>query len=80
MDYHTRYLFYANTVINLQSLQIEKKLASGRVWMSKPGASPLHAEVPCNYTHGRLAAALQSVFESPHDLAPVFFSTSITVN
>lgn len=30
---------------------------------TKPRASPLHAEVPCNYIHGRLAAALQSVFE-----------------
>ncbi len=30
---------------------------------AKPRARPLHAEAPCNYILGRLAAALQSVFE-----------------
>ena len=30
---------------------------------SKPAVHRLRAEVPCNYIHGRLAAALQSVFE-----------------
>jgi len=44
-------------------LNFDKKLASSRVLISKPRVHPLHAEVPCNYIHGRLAAALQSVFE-----------------
>ena len=44
---------------------------------SKPAVHRLHAEVPCNYTLGRLAAALQSVFEYPHALAPVFFCIDI---
>ena len=30
---------------------------------SKPAVHRLRAEVPCNYIHGRFAAALQSVFE-----------------
>jgi len=39
-----------------------KKMAPGRGANAKPQASLLHAEVPCNYIHGRLAAALQNVF------------------
>ncbi len=45
------------------NIKFYKKLASSRVRFSKPQARLLHAEVPCNYIHGRLAAALQSVFE-----------------
>ena len=42
-----------------------KKLASGRIFgFAKPAASRLRAEVPWNYILGRLAAALQSVFET----------------
>ena len=44
-------------------LNFIKKLASSRVRISKPQARLLHAEVPCNYLHGRIATALQSVFE-----------------
>ncbi len=36
-----------------------KKMATGRdCRFAKPRARPLRAEVPCNYIHGRLAAAL----------------------
>jgi len=57
---------YFNPEIRILQIKMhiyDKKLASGRVRISKPWARPLHAEVPCNYTLGRLAAALQSVFE-----------------
>ena len=37
-------------------------------------SSPLHAEVPCNYIRGRLAAALQSVFETRSPPYRHFFS------
>ena len=47
------------------------RLASG---FAKPRASPLHAEVPCNYIRGRLAAALQSVFETRSPPYRHFFS------
>ncbi len=52
-----------------------KKMATGRVCrFAKPRARPLRAEVPCNYIHGRLAAALQSVFEiCSRSLTPFFF-------
>ena len=41
-----------------------EKIATGRVCrFAKPAASRLHAEAPWNYILGRLAAALQSVFE-----------------
>ena len=54
-------------------------MATGRVSrFAKPRARPLRAEVPCNYIHGRLAAALQSVFASP-SLPPQFFSDAIFI-
>ena len=53
---------------------VKKKKATGRGRrFAKSRARPLRAEVPCNYIHGRLAAALQSVFEiSGHSLPPFF--------
>ena len=54
-----------------------EKIAPRRVADSKPQASLLHAGVPCNYIHGRLAAARQSVFESTTRL-PLFFYTQLT--
>ena len=56
-----------------------EKQASGRVRISKPAASRLRAEVPWNYILGRLAAALQSVFESGLSLAPVFQNVFIYI-
>ena len=40
---------------------------------AKPRARPLHAEAPCNYIHGRFAAALQSVFENPFPPSRILF-------
>ena len=40
---------------------------------AKPRARPLHAEAPCNYILGRLAAALQSVFETRFPPSRYFF-------
>ena len=37
-------------------------MAPGRGANAKPAVHRLHAEVPCNYILGRLAAALQNVF------------------
>ena len=51
---------------------IYKKTAPSQVAESKPRASPLHAEMPWNYTLGRLAAAFQNVFASATSL-PLFF-------
>ena len=51
---------------------IYKKIASRGNRRPKPRARPLHAEVPCNYLLGRLAAALQNVFVLRLPL-PLFF-------
>ena len=57
-----------------------KKLAApvGKNWLpaefqiSKPAVHRLRAEVPCNYILGRLAAALQSVFEIRNSPSAIF--------
>ena len=55
-----------------------KKIATGRVRrFAKPGARPLCAEVPCNYILGRLAAALQSVFEITKAPSRIFFQCNL---
>ena len=41
-----------------------KIIAHSRIADPKPRASPLPAEVPCNYILGSFAAALQKVFVS----------------
>ena len=53
-------------------------MSPSRVTYSKPAVHRLHAEVPCNYTLGRLAAALLSVFESVTRL-PTFFNIDIKI-
>ena len=47
---------------------------------AKPAASRLRAEVPWNYIHGRLAAALQSVFETHPAPSRRFFSNVIILD
>ena len=52
---------------------IEKKIATAEFHLAKPAVHRLRAEVPCNYIHGRLAAALQSVFEIRSPPSRYFF-------
>ncbi len=49
-------------------------MAPSRIRNPKPQASLLHAEVPCNYTLGRLAAALQNVFGSVFGFRHFFYA------
>ena len=49
-----------------------KKCSQAPYGFAKPQARLLHAEVPCNYILGRLAAALQNVFETRNSPSAFF--------
>ena len=57
-----------------------EKIASAEFHLTKPQASPLCAEVPCNYIHGRLAAALQSIFVSCNSARAIFLIYSYIID
>ena len=58
-----------------------KKRSQSMNGFAKPQASLLHAGVPCNYIHGRLAAARQNVFETRKSPSAIcFIVTSVFQN
>ena len=56
-----------------------KKRSQSMNGFAKPQASLLHAGVPCNYIHGRLAAARQNVFEIRSSTSAFFQNQFIKV-
>ena len=69
-----REAIYFNKWKRIKMPTYKKKWLPAEFHLEKPGVHPLCAEVPCNYIHGRLAAALQSIFSSCNSASRHFFN------